>query len=365
MAKYALVDLANLFARARHATQGNPYDKAGMSTHIVFRSIRKLVRDFGCTHVVICLEGGSWRSDVYPFYKGKRKGDRAVKMLDPKEREEEEIFNHMIEEFATFMSEKTKCTVLKEYGIEADDFIARWTQIHPDDEHVILTSDTDFIQLLSPTVSIYNGVTEIYMKCDGVYDTKGNSLVFDIDQSKGSIKIKGTPAEAKKKHDGEEKEKARKKPGYVPVPFHWEMEPNWWRKVLFIKLIRGDTSDSIFSAYPGVRYKGSANKVGINEAWEDRETKTWAWNNFMQSTWDKDGETVTVNDQYEFNRLLIDLTMQPDEVKQKMDLAILQAVQKPDIKNIGVEFMRFCGRHELMTLAKEAQDHARYLSAAY
>jgi len=41
-----------------------------------------------------------------------------------------------------------------------------------------------------------------------------------------------------------------------------------WRKALFIKLMRGDASDSVFSAFPGVRYEGK--KISICAAWEDR-----------------------------------------------------------------------------------------------
>ena len=36
--------------------------------------------------------------------------------------------------------------------------------------------------------------------------------------------------------------------------------------MLFEKCMRGDTSDNVFSAYPGVRKKGTKNKVGLIEA---------------------------------------------------------------------------------------------------
>ena len=37
--------------------------------------------------------------------------------------------------------------------------------------------------------------------------------------------------------------------------------------------MRGDTSDNVFSAYPGVRVKGTKNKVGLQDAFEDKESK--------------------------------------------------------------------------------------------
>ena len=43
--------------------------------------------------------------------------------------------------------------------------------------------------------------------------------------------------------------------------------------MLFEKCMRGDTSDNVFSAYPGVRTKGTKNKVGLIEAYEDKGLK--------------------------------------------------------------------------------------------
>ena len=45
--------------------------------------------------------------------------------------------------------------------------------------------------------------------------------------------------------------------------------------------MRGDPSDNIFSAYPGVRTKGTRNKIGLREAFADRQTKGYTWNNLM------------------------------------------------------------------------------------
>ena len=41
--------------------------------------------------------------------------------------------------------------------------------------------------------------------------------------------------------------------------------------------MRGDTSDNVFSAYPGVRKKGTRNKVGLLEAFTDKNTKGYNW----------------------------------------------------------------------------------------
>jgi lipopolysaccharide export system protein LptC len=406
MTRYAIVDVANLFYRARHVVRGDAYTKAGMALSIVFRSLKKLHREFKADHMVFCVEGHSWRYSVYPQYKAKRKLERMTAMATPSEREEEEAFNAVVNDFTNYMAEKTRCTVLQSQGVEGDDFIARWIQVHPNDEHYIVSGDTDFIQLLAPNVKIYNGVDDRLLTVDGVFDGQGRELVFSVKGDSGKLKVGGTIAEEKAKHDKEQKakekahnqaerdrqkawdafqkQKAAEDPSHKPIPFvastyEWEEfsftpEPEWWRKALFVKLIRGDAGDGIFSSYPGVRYT-SKTKVGICEAWNDRAAKGFDWNNFMLQRWEKLVGTdqngnpikkeVRVIDEYKFNESLIDLTQQPDEIKALMDAVIVQAVQKEPVGNVGIHFLRFCDRNNLPSLAKEANDHAAYLNAPY
>ena len=63
---FILIDLNNLIHRAKHATQhGDVSIKIGMSMHILFNSISKMWKKFKGTHVVFCLDGKSWRREVY------------------------------------------------------------------------------------------------------------------------------------------------------------------------------------------------------------------------------------------------------------------------------------------------------------
>lgn len=405
MTTFGIIDVANLFHRIRHVVQGDAYTKAGMTLTIIFRSLRKMRRDLKVDHFVFCCEGESWRYTVYPQYKAKRKLDRML--AKPAEKEENEAFFVVMDDFQKFVAEKTRCTVLQQNGVEGDDFVARWVQLHPNDKHIILSGDSDFLQLMDHNVQIYNGVDRRLISIDGVIDDDGQPMAFEVDGSSGKLKVKGTIKELKKAHEKDERERERKHLAneklrkaafdeqekiraatedgykakiYVPTPFDWkdysfEPEAEWWKKALFVKLIRGDTGDGIFSAAPGVRYKGSAKKVGILEAWADRNVRGMHWNNFMLTEWDKIvGEDemgnaitkrVTVREQFEFNRVLIDLTAQPEEVKNLMDEVILKAIQKPPVAAVGIGFMQFCGRNNLPALSKEAHDHAAYLNAGY
>ena len=73
--KYALIDTANTFFRARHIASRNSdtWEKIGMALHLTLASVNQVVRKYGIDHVVFCLEGRSWRKDIYPQYKAHRK----------------------------------------------------------------------------------------------------------------------------------------------------------------------------------------------------------------------------------------------------------------------------------------------------
>ena len=84
--------------------------------------------------------------------------------------------------------------------------------------------------------------------------------------------------------------------------------------------MRGDPSDNIFSAYPGVRTKSTKNKIGLTEAFEDKNKQGYAWNNLMLQRWtDPEGNEHRVVDDYNRNCMLVDLTKQPAELKQEFD----------------------------------------------
>ena len=136
--------------------------------------------------------------------------------------------------------------------------------------------------------------------------------------------------------------------------------------MLFRSCMRGDSSDNIFSAYPGVREKGTKNKVGLREAFADRNDKGYNWNNLMLQRWaDHEGVEHRVRDRYEANKQLIDLTCQPDDIKLSLDATVNDAIVKEPKKQVGVEFLRFCGKWDLQEIAKRPDDHVSYLNARY
>jgi 5'-3' exonuclease len=326
--KYVLIDTANMFFRARHVAfrAEDAWEKVGYALHITLAAVNKVVRRFEADHVIFALEGRSWRKDVYAPYKRNRAEARAA--LTEKEQEEDRMFWETYDEFTKYLAGQTNCSVIRHERAEADDIIARWIALHPQDQHTIVSSDTDFVQLLSDTVDQYNGITDELITVRGIFDAKGKPVM----------------------------DKKTKEPKTTP-------DPEW---LLFEKCMRGDASDNVFSAYPGVRTKGTKNKVGLQEAFADRNARGYAWNNLMLQRWtDHNGEEHRVLDDYLRNRSLIDLRAQPAEVKAYVDQAIHEQISHKDIGQVGVRFMRFCGRHELTRVSDQAEQYSRWLNQTY
>lgn len=327
MTTYILVDTANTFFRARHVVRGDISEKVGMSLHVILNSVRKAWKDFNGGHVIFCLEGRSWRKDYYEPYKRNRQVARDA--LSAKDAEEDKVFWETFDDFKDYIHEKTNCTVLQHPNLEADDLIAGWIAAHPNDNHVVISTDGDFAQLIAPNVKQYNGVSGVTTTHEGYFDEKGKRV--------------------KDKKTGQEK----------PAP-----NPEW---LLFEKCMRGDTSDNVFSAFPGVRTKGTKNKVGLTEAFEDRNAKGWAWNNLMLQRWvDHEGVEHRVLDDYARNVTLCDLKAHPAEPQQWINETIQAEIAKEkNISQVGIRLIKFCATYDLIKVSEQAQSYSDPLNARY
>lgn len=328
MTTYLLIDLTNTYFRARHsAHRANTIEeKVAFAIHVTLASINKCWRDQRADHVIFCLEGRSWRKDFYKPYKANRAEARSA--YTEVQQEEDRQFWEGLDHLKEFFTERTNCTVLRHPELEADDLIAGWIQSHPESQHVIVSSDTDFYQLLADNVKQYNGIADELHTLSGIFDKKGK-LVID---------------------------KKTKEPKVIPDP----------EFILFEKCMRGDPTDNIFSAYPGVRTKGSKNKVGLIEAFADRGIKGFNWNNLMLQKWvDHNGVEHKVLDDYNRNCTLVDLSAQPTDIRAKIAETIAinsVAKQRP---MIGTYFLKFCGKHDLQKLSDQAQTYSDIFGSEY
>jgi len=330
MTTFILVDSLNMFHRSKHVAMRNAdIDmKIGMAFHIMMNSVKMCYSKFQADHAIFCLEGRSWRREYYTPYKAQRKIAQQAKSV--REQEEDKIMFDAYDNLVQFLNEKTNVTLLQHPEAEADDMIALFIESHPNDNHIIISSDSDYMQLLAPNVKIYDGVQNRIITVEGFFKDDKNM----------------TPLVDKKT-----KEK-------LVAP-----NPEW---LLFEKCIRGDTSDNIFSAYPGARLKGTKNKVGIQEAFSDKGSGGFNWNNFMLQRWtDHNGVEHVVKSDYERNRTLIDLTCQPEQLREKFVSTIKEKAVPKQNKNVGIHFLRWCGTWSLENLAKTPDEMARILSKPY
>ena len=323
--KFLIVDLANTFFRARHTAHRaqTAEEKAGLAIHVTLSIVAKYWREQQADHVVFCLEGRSWRKDFYAAYKRNRTVARAAST--PAQAAEDQMFWQTLDQLIEFLRERTNCTVLQHPELEGDDLIAGWIQNRPADQHVIVSSDTDFVQLLAANVTQYNGIQDELYTLEGVFDARGKPV--------------------KDRKTGEHRQVA---------------DPQW---LLFEKCMRGDTTDNIFSAYPGVRTRGSRNRVGLTEAFADHQTQGFCWNNLMLQRWtDHLGQEHRVLDDYNRNRVLVDLTLQPEPIRQLINTTV-QSATSLNRPQVGSQFLKFCGRYELNRLSDQSTQWGQILSA--
>lgn len=325
--KYLIIDTQNMFMRAVHVTKGDAEERGGMSIHIMLSSIAQAWRIFGADHVIFALEcpnKDNWRRTVDSRYKVNREQKYAVQTK--KEAEEADIMFGILNDLISFIKDRTNATVLRCPVAEADDMIARWVQLHPDDSHIIISSDKDFHQLIRGSVIQYDGVNRKLFVPKNVEITLDRKLDKD-------------------------------------VVIQEIEDPDW---LLFEKIIRGDASDNVFSAFPGARKKGTKNKVGIIDAFNDRERQGYNWHTFMNSKWtDHNGDDHIVKHDFERNTKLIDLASHPKNIQESMDSVIINETSKEPVLKVSIPFMKFCQKHQLLKILDRTDEFKNIFIAKY
>ena len=335
--KFAIIDINNLVHRSKHVIQNyDSFDECvGLVLTIVFNSIKKTYDRFGAEHCVACFDSYSWRKGLYEGYKANREKD--FNNLSPQKIEEHQIIKTVLNDLRYFLKDFTNVTVLDAESIEADDFVARWVQLHDDEvfNHVIISGDGDFKQLVTNNVELFNPLTP-----NKLYTLEG---IFIFDGKKAG---KGLTVQ---KHGQTWKVQMNNKTS-KPETF----EPQW---ELFKKCIRGDSSDNIKSAFPRVR------ETRMRKAWEDKGGLEW--NNFINEMWGPEDARQSVRKRYDMNRKLVDLTQQPEHIISIMDNAMFEALKKERKQMVGTYFTKFCSRYRLNNLLNQADSVVRILSSPY
>jgi hypothetical protein len=87
----------------------------------------------------------------------------------------------------------------------------------------------------------------------------------------------------------------------------------------------------------------------------------------MLQRWsDHEGKEHRVIDDYERNRVLIDLAAQPADIKAVMAETIAEATSaNKNISQVGIRLIKFCNLYDLKKIADQAQAYAEPLNARY
>lgn len=345
MAVYVLVDTYNLFFRALHTVNDPDINMCkGLCLHTMFSMIKKACDKFSPDCVIACRDGnGTWRKGAYPMYKANR--IEKLQERTPYEIERDEALISVFEnDFLPFIDTKTNIPLLSYPNIEADDLICNFIQLHPNDTIVILSTDNDFVQLLNDNVFIYNSMEDRIVSNKCVLDSEKNKpLYFKLKDGKISV--------------------PKEQPLTVDelVPYN-----DWVEYALFMKCIRGDKSDNIFSAYPGVREKSTKNKVGIRDAFLDRNVKGYNWTTFMNSSWDDPfGNKHIVKEDYEKNKSIIDLKELPENMKNEVSSYLNAKLAEPKKSCVGIELTKYLRKWNLVNLEKDINSFSNYFQKGY
>lgn len=121
---------------------------------------------------------------------------------------------------------------------------------------------------------------------------------------------------------------------------------------IFNKCFRGDRGDNVISAYPRVR------ETRLKKAYFDEFERL----SIMDEKYTNPlGKEIRVGDMYKENKLLMDLSCQPDDIKQLILDTIDIELNRPTQFSI-FHFKRFCKKHELVKISEKCADYAHMLA---
>lgn len=203
--RYLLIDGLNLFFRnfsAINAVNSNGVHVGGLGGF--FRSLGALIRTIQPTQVYVIFDGMNSshnRKNIIPEYKSGRNLTRVTKhaLFDDLEEEDESKVNQIVRIINYLQTLPVKTISFP--GMEADDVIAYLSStlpVNPDDRAFIVSSDKDYLQLITEKVIVYRPIEKEYYTTDTVKEkfnvTPNNFLLYKLlmgDNSDGITGIKG------------------------------------------------------------------------------------------------------------------------------------------------------------------------------
>jgi DNA polymerase-1 len=203
--RYLLIDGLNLFFRnfsAINAVNSNGVHIGGLGGF--FRSLGALIRTIQPTQVYMVFDGpgsSNNRKNIIPEYKSARNITRVTKheLFDNLEDEDDSKVDQIVRIIQYLQTLPVKTVSLSR--VEADDIIAYLSSTlptQPEDRVFIVSSDKDYLQLVSQQVIVYRPIEKEYYTEDTVKEkfnvSTDNFLIYKLlmgDNSDGITGIKG------------------------------------------------------------------------------------------------------------------------------------------------------------------------------
>lgn len=152
--------ISNLMVELGHSGSDSPDED--LLRHMVLNSLRKYQRKFKGEYgemVIACDAGNLWRKDVFPYYKANRAKAKEESSLDWSS-----IFQ-TLNKIRDEIAENFPYRVIHIDKVEADDAIAVLSRLRATVEKVlIISADSDFIQLHDRNIEQYDAVRDRWIK---------------------------------------------------------------------------------------------------------------------------------------------------------------------------------------------------------
>lgn len=306
-----ILDISNILYRNFHGMKGSKFDIIVSAAHMAaFTSLNYYHREYAADEMVIAFDGRrNWRKiytskDPDCLTHKKYKGNRR-KGLTKAELAKLERFDEHVVEFRDILREQTGLLVLHHEYLEADDVIAAYIQKRPDEKHLIVSADRDYLQLMrQPNVFILDPATKKNLTLDEYND--------DADF------------------------------------------------FMFRKCIRGDSGDNVISSYPRIR----EDKIKLAYT-DDYHLNNLLKNEFeveyvCEETGDVKKKKYKTEEVFLENEMLMDLSRQPPGIRKMMFKAVDDCVAKRGKYNM-FNFLRFCGKNDLQFMIQDISKYASLL----
>lgn len=273
---------------------------AGRAHHVALATLNKYYAKYMPDKVALAFDRSNWRKEYTKSEKcisgAIYKGTRRQNMTD-KQQETFARFCDHINEFEMIIRDHTAIVVMANDGLEADDLIAGTVQKYADTHDIIIVSaDQDLLQLLR-----YPSVTLI----DPATGNPRSLVDYNMDAD----------------------------------------------LFMFLKCIRGDNGDNVRSAFPKVR------TTRLMRAYAD----PFEYEQLMKETWTNENQQLMVVGQlFNENKLLMDLTAQPQDIKDRINQTVEEAFANPGRYN-HFNFLKFCGKYGLRRIVDSLHIYQRLL----